>query len=76
MICVTWGTGHHPDCDVVVTSNTASSQRSGSPGQIGPWPAICTCDCHVCKRAWWDKGRPILRNNVIITNKDEVNTNE
>ena len=27
---------------------------------------VCACECHVCKRAWWAQGRPLIREGSII----------
>ena len=60
--CVTWGeldTGRHAhmDCVVVVTREKLPSVTPEQARRLaaGPLPIVCPCECHVCKRAWWEK---------------------
>lgn len=67
--CVAWGVprvnGTHMDCPVVVTqeSQVVDKLRESLP----ELPAICMCDCLVCKRHWWDMGRPMFKDGKVVT---------
>lgn len=69
--CACWGplsSGEHQhmNCDVIVTADHPGAASNSAPGRKGPWPVVCGCECGVCKRAWWAKGRPIVREGVIV----------
>lgn len=74
LVCAVWGPldardrHAHMDCPVIVSH--AYEGVGGSPARTAPLPMICSCECHTCKRAWWTKGRPILRDGVIIYGDD------
>lgn len=64
--CLAWGelppgATEHEACPVVVTR-----ARTGSR------PALCTCDCLTCQRAWWDMGRPMQRGPKLVTSSGKV----
>lgn len=66
-VCAVWGLrdelGHH-DCPVIV--NHPGEGVQGSPARTAKLPMVCKCECRECKRAWWDKGRPVLREGKIV----------
>lgn len=53
-ICVTWG--------LVETYDPPHA----SCAVIGPGPKVCTCECSTCKRLWFERKRPMLRDGKII----------
>lgn len=69
--CVAWGAllpeHDHIDCPVVVRSD-----REVVPSMVGKqkYPAVCTCDCRTCRRAWWSMDRPTLRDGKVVTSRD------
>lgn len=72
-ICSTWGDNQeHMDCEVVVTADTARRCVLGSPGQVGPWPVVCPCECRACKRAWWRAGRPVVRDGAVVRAEESL----
>lgn len=68
LVCAFWGALRrgevvHRDCPVIVRD-----QGQGVP------PTICECDCQVCKRKWWDMGRPMHKGNMIVTDSGRTIT--
>lgn len=51
----------HPSCPVMVTS----AAQVSAVVRIDSYPFVCPCDCRVCKRAWWARGRPRVRGKDI-----------
>jgi len=75
LFCIAWGAGRfHMNCPVVVTheSQVAAKSCGGAREQLGKLPALCQCDCLDCKRAWWDKGRPMRNDDKIVTQDGRV----
>ena len=74
LYCVAWGAPgpgpDHMDCPVVVTSlgQVTGEQRN----KVEKLPALCDCDCLTCKRAWWDMGRPMRKDDKIVTQTGRV----
>lgn len=79
LYCIGWGNllpedgGTHMNCPVVLTKDSvhesAIASELLSSGQS--FPMVCSCDCKICKRAWWEEGRPIIRMGKIVTTKKE-----
>lgn len=72
LICVFWGPLfdrelHHHSCGVVLRNldevATYKGKRLFDPPRI---PMVCSCECQTCKRAWWDQGRPIIREDGTL----------
>jgi hypothetical protein len=76
--CIGWGRlivrdgGSHSDCPVVLTKDmvyeSAIAAELLASGRV--FPMVCPCDCKTCKRAWWAKGRPIIRDGKIVLKPD------
>lgn len=64
-ICIAWGELPHPDCPVVVED--ADQVAPHVLAQLPKLPAVCPCECHTCKHAWWAMGRPIIRAGKVVT---------
>ena len=69
LTCAVWGPldeGRlvHMDCPVVVTQ--AHEGVTGSRARTEELPIVCDCECSTCKRAWWNAGRPILKDGQIL----------
>ena len=73
--CVGWGLPRkgegstHLDCPVVLTAEKVRESAIADELLAGgkSFPMVCPCECKTCKRAWWDKGRPIVKDGKIIT---------
>jgi hypothetical protein len=76
LFCIGWGKlrlkddGTHKSCPVVFLTSE-STWESAIKGDLlasgRSFPMVCPCDCKTCKRAWWEAGRPILKDGAIIT---------
>jgi hypothetical protein len=69
LVCIAWGALwvhelEHVDCPVIL-ENAAESAVAVKVDL----PALCPCECRTCKRAWWAKGRPLVRDGKIVTER-------
>jgi hypothetical protein len=65
LTCLFWGRlehgqYNHPDCGVVMMN----AGEARVPVTV-PLPAICPCECSVCKRAWWKAHRPRIEDGNV-----------
>lgn len=78
LFCIGWGNlrpgdgSTHMNCPVVLTREkvieSAIADELLASGK--PFPMVCPCECRSCGRAWWEAGRPILRNGKIVTSSN------
>lgn len=54
------------NCPVIVTDNSELSGGSAGVDPTGPVPRVCPCECKTCRQAWWDAGRPFVRDGKVI----------
>ena len=72
LVCAVWGPLRHGrvvhmDCPVIVREPLEGI--AGSAARTGPLPMVCGCECQTCKRAWWARGRPVLKDGAIVFDK-------
>lgn len=76
--CIGWGKirpgegNAHMDCPVVLTEDTVYQSAISAEllTNAKQFPMVCPCECQTCKRAWWAKGRPILKDGKIVTSPE------
>ena len=74
LFCIGWGNlllrdgSTHTDCPVVLTRETVFESAIAAEllASGREFPMVCPCECKVCKRAWWDARRPIVRDGKIV----------